>query len=181
MNLSCVKNYNSVSFGLRPVLNCSLKNNKRAVAYEVEDNKEDRQYFLDLCDKHHDKFYFLTKDEKIDFSRDKVYVLKNQEDETLAYAKCEKAGGAMMVNFLSARRDRKPEGAGTALLAGISQGALDHNISTVMIDNPDRAWSFYYKCGFKTNDDVTELRAKASRNYEKTMYDLIDKVKIADA
>ena len=36
-------NYNpNLSFGLKPVLNCSLKNKEQAVAYETEDIKEER-------------------------------------------------------------------------------------------------------------------------------------------
>lgn len=171
-------NYNpNLSFGLKPVLNCSLKNKEQAVAYETEDTKEDAKFLQELCDKYHDKFFFLKKDRKFDLTRDKIFILKDKNEVPIAYAKCRQLGGAMQIDFLSSRADIKNQGAGTALMAGIAQSAINHKMDSIIVNNPDGAWAFYYRCGFRTNDDITELNAKQTRHQERTMSDLISRVK----
>lgn len=178
MKISSYNNIPNRSFGLKPILNCSLKNNEQAIAYEAENTKEDAKFLQELCDKYHDKFFFLTKDKKFDLTRDKFFILKDKNESPIAYAKCRQLGGAMQVDFLSSRDDIKLQGAGTALMAGIAQSAIDNKMDSIIVNNPDGAWAFYYRCGFKTNDDITELNAKPTRHQDKTMSDLISRVKI---
>lgn len=82
----------------------------------------------------------------------------------------------MEIQYLSARKDLKNQGAGSALLAGIAKNALDNKMQSLIIDDPDDAWRFYYKCGFRTNDDVMQLNAQPSLGSKNTLYDLVDRV-----
>lgn len=176
MKVSLCNGINKFSFGMKPIMRCSLKNSASAVVCEVENTNEDNKYIKNLCDKYQDRFFFLSNKDSFDLTKNKVYVLKDSDDETLAYATCQKAGVAMEINYLSTRTDCKRQGAGQALLAGIAKNALDNKMQSIIINNPDDAWKFYYKCGFRTVDDVTELNAVPVYGADKTLYDLINKV-----